>query len=100
MPDVEKEMLCCSFCGKGQGEVDKLIFATTACICNKCVELALDILSEDEEFLPCFVRVSIDKNNAVFSKGDLRYELDLSASDGVLKEFKGFLMTTTNVVKK
>ena len=37
----------CSFCGKKQSEVVKLIAGPGAFICNECVELCMDILSED-----------------------------------------------------
>ena len=40
--------LKCSFCGKTQGQVKKLITGHDACICNECVELCQEIL--DEEF--------------------------------------------------
>ncbi|BAU23621.1 ATP-dependent protease [Caldimicrobium thiodismutans] len=39
----------CSFCGKGQGEVLKLIAGSSACICNECVELCNEILEEEYE---------------------------------------------------
>lgn len=38
----------CSFCGKKQSEVVKLIAGPNAYICNECIELCMDILSEDE----------------------------------------------------
>jgi len=42
-----KEELYCSFCGKSQHKVKKLIAGTTLFICNECVELCVDILSHD-----------------------------------------------------
>ncbi len=38
----------CSFCGKKQSEVVKLIAGPGAYICNECIELCMDILSEDD----------------------------------------------------
>ena len=38
----------CSFCGKKQSEVVKLIAGPNAYICNECIELCMDILNEDE----------------------------------------------------
>jgi len=38
----------CSFCGKTQVEVDRIIYGRGAYICNECVVLCGDILSEDE----------------------------------------------------
>jgi ATP-dependent Clp protease ATP-binding subunit ClpX len=38
--------LCCSFCGKNQEQVKKIIVGPSACICNECVELCGEILFE------------------------------------------------------
>ena len=43
----EKESLFCSFCGKGQKEVKKLIAGPTVFVCDECVELCMDIIKED-----------------------------------------------------
>ena len=37
----------CSFCGKTQDEVDRLIAGRNAYICNECVELCLNVLGDD-----------------------------------------------------
>lgn len=37
---------CCSFCGKKQNEVKKLIAGATVYICNECVKLCQKILEE------------------------------------------------------
>ncbi|ABQ30137.1 MULTISPECIES: ATP-dependent Clp protease ATP-binding subunit ClpX [Acidiphilium] len=42
-----KNTLYCSFCGKSQHEVVKLIAGPTVFICNECVELCMDIIRED-----------------------------------------------------
>ena len=39
--------LCCSFCGKNQHEVRKLVAGPTVFICDECVELCKDIIHED-----------------------------------------------------
>ena len=41
--------LYCSFCGKSQHDVRKLIAGPTAYICNECVELCKDIIGEEKE---------------------------------------------------
>ena len=43
-----KNTLYCSFCGKSQHEVRKLIAGPNVFICNECVELCADIISEEE----------------------------------------------------
>lgn len=45
--DDGSRMLRCSFCGKTQDKVDKLITGTGVCICNECVQLCNSILEED-----------------------------------------------------
>ena len=42
-----KSPLFCSFCGKSQHEVRKLIAGPTVFICDECVELCMDIIRED-----------------------------------------------------
>jgi ATP-dependent Clp protease ATP-binding subunit ClpX len=42
-----KNTLYCSFCGKSQHEVRKLIAGPTVFICDECVELCLDIIREE-----------------------------------------------------
>ena len=52
MSDVEKEdkeKLFCSFCGKSQHEVKKLIAGPTVFICDECVELCTDIIKEESK---------------------------------------------------
>lgn len=39
--------LCCSFCGKSQKEVRKLIAGPTVYICDECIELCNDIINEE-----------------------------------------------------
>ncbi|MFN3406225.1 MAG: ATP-dependent Clp protease ATP-binding subunit ClpX [Caldimicrobium sp.] len=46
---MAKEELRCSFCGKSQSEVLKLIAGASAYICNECVELCNEILEEEYE---------------------------------------------------
>src|SRR5690606_8189316 len=44
-----KNTLYCSFCGKSQHEVRKLIAGPTVFICDECVELCMDIIREEEK---------------------------------------------------
>ncbi len=41
--------LCCSFCGKSQKEVKKLIAGPTVYICDECIALCNDIIAEEVE---------------------------------------------------
>ena len=55
----EKDSLFCSFCGKSQKEVKKLIAGPTVFVCDECVELCMDIIKEDS------------KNNKIKIKQDI-----------------------------
>ena len=69
----EKESLFCSFCGKSQKEVKKLIAGPSVYICNECVDLCNDIIeeeikSEEEtslEELPSPLEIFNDRNRTV-----------------------------------
>jgi ATP-dependent Clp protease ATP-binding subunit ClpX len=49
MAQQEKNTLYCSFCGKSQHEVRKLIAGPTVFICDECVELCMDIIREENK---------------------------------------------------
>src|SRR5436305_4979617 len=44
-----KKLLLCTFCGKNQHEVRKLISGPTVFICDECVELCMDIIGEENK---------------------------------------------------
>ena len=49
MTTSNKNILYCSFCGKSQHEVKKLIAGPTVFICDECVELCMDIIKEENK---------------------------------------------------
>ena len=49
MTNNNKNILYCSFCGKSQHEVRKLIAGPTVFICDECVELCMDIIKEESK---------------------------------------------------
>ncbi len=49
MSNNNKNILYCSFCGKSQHEVKKLIAGPTVFICDECVELCMDIIKEENK---------------------------------------------------
>ena len=49
MSTNNKNILYCSFCGKSQHEVRKLIAGPTVLICDECVELWMDIIKEENK---------------------------------------------------
>ncbi len=60
-----KNTLYCSFCGKSQHEVHKLIAGPTVFICDECVELCMDIIREEH------------KSNLVKSRGGVPSPRDI-----------------------
>ena len=66
----EDKLLYCSFCGKNQNEVRKLIAGPSVYICNECIDLCNDIIkeeiseaSEDEEEdfpVPMEIKATLD----------------------------------------
>jgi len=67
----EDKLLYCSFCGKNQNEVRKLIAGPSVYICNECIDLCNDIIkeeiseateSEEEGFpVPIEIKASLDE---------------------------------------
>jgi hypothetical protein len=45
----DKDSLRCSFCGKSQNEVKKLIAGPTVYICNECIDICVEIIRDDEQ---------------------------------------------------
>src|SRR5215468_4769237 len=48
MPTQKNEGPRCSFCNKPQADVLRLVFGPDVSICNECVEICNDVLSEDK----------------------------------------------------
>jgi len=65
------KLLYCSFCGKSQHEVRKLIAGPSVYVCDECVELCNDIIREEiQEISP------IEKSEALPSPMEIRENLD------------------------
>ena len=65
-----KNTLYCSFCGKSQHEVRKLIAGPTVFICDECVELCMDIIREEH-------KTQLSKSRAgVPSPSEIKHALD------------------------
>lgn len=47
--DSERKQVCCSFCGKGQNEVKRLIAGPGVYICDECIELCYDLVTEETD---------------------------------------------------
>ncbi len=49
MPKQRDDSLRCSFCGKSQREVEKIIAGPNVFICNECVDICVEILRVDDD---------------------------------------------------
>ena len=65
-----KNTLYCSFCGKSQHEVRKLIAGPTVFICDECVELCMDIIREESK------TTLVKSRDGVPSPKDIKQVLD------------------------
>ncbi len=65
--EVGKKELNCSFCGKNQYEVIKLIAGPTVFICNECIELCRDIIKEETKVTLKQVASLIPTPHRIFS---------------------------------
>ena len=54
------KILCCSFCGKNQTEVTKLIAGPEVFICDKCIDSCIDILRTDQNHHLLFSRTDAE----------------------------------------
>ncbi len=56
-----EELLCCSFCGKSQNDVRKLIAGPGVYVCNECIDICNEIINDDEQNETVSTRASIPK---------------------------------------
>ena len=63
----DKDSLFCSFCGKNQKEVKKLIAGPTVFVCDECVELCMDIIKEDTKENKIKIKQNIPKPREICS---------------------------------
>lgn len=56
-----EELLCCSFCGKSQNDVRKLIAGPGVYVCNECIDICNEIINDDEQTEASAARTTIPK---------------------------------------
>jgi len=56
-----EELLCCSFCGKSQNDVRKLIAGPGVYVCNECIDICNEIIHDDERTETSTVRTNLPK---------------------------------------
>jgi len=70
MPKRRKEDLTCSFCGKTQEEVKKLIAGPNVYICDECIDLCNEILKDDE------YNKEVDTSIKLYKPAEIKSRLD------------------------
>ncbi len=60
MASNEKKDVRCSFCGRGQDEVKRLIAGPNAYICNECVAICADLVEDEEDAAAAADRFSME----------------------------------------
>ncbi|PYT01163.1 MAG: ATP-dependent Clp protease ATP-binding subunit ClpX [Acidobacteria bacterium] len=56
-----EELLCCSFCGKSQNDVKKLIAGPGVYVCNECIDICNEIINDDEQTESTVTRTTLPK---------------------------------------
>src|SRR6476469_2813870 len=56
-----EELLTCSFCGKSQNDVRKLIAGPGVYICNECIDICNEIINDDEQTATVAARTTLPK---------------------------------------
>jgi ATP-dependent Clp protease ATP-binding subunit ClpX len=62
-----EELLCCSFCGKSQNDVRKLIAGPGVYVCNECIDICNEIINDDEQTETTAVRTNLPKPQEIKS---------------------------------
>ncbi len=60
-----EELLTCSFCGKSQNDVRKLIAGPGVYVCNECIDICNEIINDDEQTASSAVRTSLPKPDQI-----------------------------------
>jgi len=60
-----EELLTCSFCGKSQNDVRKLIAGPGVYVCNECIDICNEIINDDERTDSVAARTSIPKPHEI-----------------------------------
>ncbi len=66
-PTDSNEQLLCSFCGKSQRQVKKLIAGPGVYICDECIDLCNEIIDEELAAAPTFDVESLPKPTEIYS---------------------------------
>ena len=99
----EDKLLYCSFCGKNQNEVRKLIAGPSVYICNECIDLCNDIIKEEiseateseEESFPVPIEIKASLDEYVIGQEEAKKSLSVAVYNHY-KRLKGGKKLTTD----
>ena len=92
------QALKCSFCGKSQKQVIKLIAGPGVYICDECIELCVEIIEEekveklettDEEFLPLPKEINQSLNEFIIGQDEAKKTLSVAVYNHYKRIYKG-----------
>jgi|SRR6266853_721890 len=70
---IEKHILYCSFCGRSQKEVKRLIAGPTVFICDQCVELCRQICADEE--------ITVSDTSKIYERRQLFNEVEIKMNE-------------------
>ena len=90
----ENKQLKCSFCGKPQTQVNRLVAGPGVYICDDCIHICMDILNEniqeerkEDTFFPSKIIGNVEKKGRLLGLNNPRY-LELDCIKGLIKRYK------------
>lgn len=66
----QDKVLYCSFCGKSEHDVRKLVAGPSVLICNECIELCMDILREEQNKSKALTKKKLPKPRDIYAVFD------------------------------
>ena len=103
------QALKCSFCGKSQKQVIKLIAGPGVYICDECIELCVEIIEEEkvekletssEEYLPLPKEINQSLNEYIIGQEDAKKTLSVAVYNHYKRIYKGDLLDNELEIQK
>jgi len=103
------QALKCSFCGKSQKQVIKLIAGPGVYICDECIELCVEIIEEEkvetletspEEYLPLPKEINQSLNEYIIGQEDAKKTLSVAVYNHYKRIYKGDLVDSDLEIQK
>ena len=76
MPNEKEMEICCSFCGRSQDEVTRLVEGPGVFICDSCIEFCNSLLFEDEQTAKASKKKGKAKDFVLPTPQEIKFQLD------------------------